>query len=317
MRARSPWAGVLALAGLSVVFAANHVAARVAFDHGASVSTAVVVRAAGTALAVAVLLRLTGVALALPTASAGRAIAIGLVLALQSFCVYSAVARIPVALALLTYNSFPILLALLSWATGGERPTRRTVIALPVILAGLALALDVPGVLGSSGGPPGAGRPGDGATGQAVTGGTGAGAGYAAGVGFALAASAAFALALLLTTRWLGAVDGRLRTMWTMATVAVAVGAAAAAGGGFAAPADATGWGALVLLTVLFCLAFTTLLVVLPRMGAVNNSAVLNIEPLASMALAWAILDQRIAPLQVGGALVVVGAILWMSAGRR
>jgi drug/metabolite transporter (DMT)-like permease len=293
------WAGLALVAGIAVVFASNHVAARLAFDHGTSVTTAVAVRSAATALAVWALLRATGTAASLPRTTRPRAIAIGLVLSLQSVFLYSAVARIPVALALLTFNTFPIVLALLSWASGGERPTRRTLVAMPVILAGLALALDVPGVLASGG------RSLEDAP------------RFAAGVGFGLAASLSFGLALMLTTRWLGQVDGRVRTVWTMVTVAIVVTGAGLAAGGFAWPRDAAGWTGLALLTVLYGIAFTSLFVVLPRLGAVNSAPVMNLEPIASMVLAWAILGQRIGPVQVAGAVLVVGAIVWLSSGRR
>jgi drug/metabolite transporter (DMT)-like permease len=298
--ARAHWLGFASLLAIAVVFAANHVAARLAFDHGVSVATAVAVRSAGTALAVAGLLALHGTSVGLPRATLGRALAIGLALSIQSFCLYSAVARLPVALALLTFNTFPILLAALSWATGGERPAPRTLAAMPVILFGLALALDVFGIAGP-GGATGADDP----------------ARFAAGVGFALAASASFAGALVLVARWLGAVDGRVRTFWTMATVAVVVSAAGASADAFALPRDPTGWLGLALLTVFYGAAITALFVVLPRLGAVNHSPVLNVEPIASMVLAWMVLDQRIAAVQIGGALLVVGAIVWMSTGRR
>jgi drug/metabolite transporter (DMT)-like permease len=289
------WAGVALLAGIAVVFASNHVAARLAFDHGTGVVTAVAVRSTATALAVAALLRATGTPARLAGATRGRAIAIGLVLAAQSVFLYSAVARIPVALALLTFNTFPIVLALLSWASGGERPARRTAIAMPVILAGLALALDAPRVAASGGAS--LDDP----------------ARFAAGVGFAIGASLTFATALLLTTRWLGEVDGRVRTLWSMGTVAAVSIAAGAAGSAFAWPQDAAGWTGLALLTVLYGSAFTSLFVVLPRLGAVNAAPALNIEPIASMVLAWALLGQRVGLLQVAGAVLVVGAIVWMN----
>jgi drug/metabolite transporter (DMT)-like permease len=89
------------------------------------------------------------------------------------------------------------------------------------------------------------------------------------------------------------------------------------AAGDFALPADGTGWFALALLTAFYGTAITSLFVVLPRLGAVNNMAVLNFEPIAVLGLAWLILDQTVAPRQIAGALIVVGAIAWMGAGRR
>jgi len=57
--------------------------------------------------------------------------------------------------------------------------------------------------------------------------------------------------------------------------------------------------------------------VLLLRLGAVNNVAVFNFEPIAVLGLAWLILGQAVAPLQIVGAFVVVGAIVWMGTGRR
>jgi len=283
------WVGIALLAAIAVVFGSNHVAARVAFDHGTNVTTAVAFRSAGTALFVLGLLLANGVSLALPAATRGRAALIGLMLAVQSYCLYSAVAVIPVALALLAFQTFPMVLALVSWVAGGERPSRRVLLAMPVALAGLALALDVYGRSGDV-----AGRWSE----------------IGAGVLWATGASLAFASVLFFTTKWLPAVDGRLRSFMIMSVVAVVTIAGGAVAGDFRLPADQTGWVALVLLAVFYGTAITSLFVVLPRLGAVNNSVVLNFEPIAVLAIAWMVLDQKVAPLQILGAFIVVGAII-------
>lgn len=283
------WVGIALLLAIAVAFGANHVAARVAFDHGANVTTAVAFRSAGTALFVLGLLLANGVSLALPAATRARAALIGLMLAVQSYCLYSAVALIPVALALLAFQTFPMVLALLSWAAGAERPSRRVLLAMPVALAGLALALEVYGGSGDV-----AGRWSE----------------IGEGVLWATGASLAFASVLFFTTKWLPAVDGRLRSFLIMSMVAASTIAGGAAAGDFRLPADNTGWIALALLVALYGTAITSMFVVLPRLGAVNNSVVLNFEPIAVLAIAWVVLDQRIAPLQVLGAFIVVGAIM-------
>ena len=43
----------------------------------------------------------------------------------------------------------------------------------------------------------------------------------------------------------------------------------------------------------------------------------LNFEPIAVLGLAWVILDQAVAPRQIIGAFVVVGAIVFANVGRR
>jgi len=288
--------GISLLLVIAVVFGSNHIAARIAFDHGVNVVSAVAIRSGGTALALLALLTALRVPLRLPAPTLGRAVIIGLVLAVQSYCLYSSVARLPVALALLAFNIYPMLFALMSWAAGMERPAPRTLIAMPVALVGLALALDV---AGKSGGL--AARWGE----------------IGAGVGFAVAAALAFALVLLLSARWLKGMDGRLRSCLTMGTCGAAVAAVAAASGTFALPGDGMGWLGLALLTLLYGSAITALFMLQPHLSAASDVVALNFEPVAVLILGWAILDQGIAPLQIAGALIVIGAIVALGTARR
>lgn len=68
---------------------------------------------------------------------------------------------------------------------------------------------------------------------------------------------------------------------------------------------------------MLYGTAFTVMFVLLPRLGVVGNSPILNVEPVAALLLAWALLDQRIAPVQWAGALLVVGAVMSLGLRRR
>ena len=285
---------------IATVFGSNHIAARVAFDHGSNVTTAVAFRSTGTALFVLMLLLLTKTSLRIERRNFARALVVGLLLAVQSYCLYSAVARIPVALALLAFNTHPMALSLLSWASGGERPAPRMLVAMPVALAGLALALDVWGGSGAH-----------------LSGSGGRWGEIGTGVLWASAASLSFAAAMLLTAHKLGGMDGRLRSFLTMSVVAVAAIAGGAAAGDFVLPADGTGWIALALLTAFYGIAITSLFVVLPRLGAVNNMAILNFEPIAVLGMAWLLLGQAVTSLQAVGAVVVVGAVMSMGSGRK
>ncbi len=280
---------------IATVFGSNHIAARYAFNHGVNITTAVAARSIGAALFVGVLLAASRVSFALPAATRWRAIGIGVLIALQGYFIYSAVARIPVALALLAFNTFPMMFTLLSWAVNKERPARRALVAMPVALAGLALALDV---FGASGGI--AGRWSE----------------IGAGVGWALGAAITFALALLLTSRWLKDVDGRVRTFLTMSTVALLLLATGALAGNLELPANPGAWLGLSLLMLFYGTAFTALFVLLPRLDALNNSAALNFEPIAVLFLAWATLGQSVAPMQIAGALIVVGAVVALGSAK-
>jgi drug/metabolite transporter (DMT)-like permease len=85
----------------------------------------------------------------------------------------------------------------------------------------------------------------------------------------------------------------------------------------FALPADSTGWIALFLVGLCYSAAVTSLFVVLPRIGVVNNSAALNFEPVAVLIMGWMLLGQTMAPLQIFGALIVIGAIVALSTGKK
>ena len=73
----------------------------------------------------------------------------------------------------------------------------------------------------------------------------------------------------------------------------------------------------LTLLTVLYGAAITAVFTVIPKLGAASKTAALNFEPIAVLGLAWIILDQSVAPGQIVGAFVVVGAIILLNTGKR
>jgi drug/metabolite transporter (DMT)-like permease len=282
---------------IALMMGANHVAARLAFDHGVDVLTAVALRSGVTALVVGALVWWQAVPRRLTPRHRKALPAIGLLIALQSFCLYSAVARLPVALALLAFNTYPLSTALWARVLYGHRPERRVLLAMPVMLAGLALALDVLGAASGLGAAAQWGRIG-------------------AGVAFALAASVTFGLALVWTQHEAGDLDGRLRTATTMGLVGVLALAAVGAQGGFHWPQAAPGWWGLALLTLLYGTAFTIMFTVLPRLGVVGNSAIMNVEPVFALGLAWVFLGQSIAPVQLLGAAVVVGTVMWLGLRR-
>lgn len=282
---------------IALMMGANHVAARLAFDHGVDVLTAVAFRSGVTALVVGTLVFWQGVPRALTPRHRRALPAIGLLIALQSFCLYSAVARLPVALALLAFNTYPLSTALWARVLYGHRPERRLLVAMPLLLAGLALALDVLGAASGLGAAAQWGRIG-------------------AGVAFALSASVSFGLALVWTQHEAGDLDGRLRTATTMSLVGVLALVAVGAQGGFHWPQAPAGWWGLALLTFLYGTAFTIMFTVLPRLGVVGNSAIMNVEPVFALGLAWVFLGQSIAPVQLLGAAIVVGTVIWLGLRR-
>jgi drug/metabolite transporter (DMT)-like permease len=223
---------------------------------------------------------------------------IGLLIGVQSLCLYSAVARLPVALALLAFNTYPLWTAFWAHTLKGERVEPALLRAMPVLLLGLALALDVAGAASGLGASAHWGRIG-------------------AGVAFSLAAAAAFGMALVFTQHDTAGLDGRVRTAATMGIVALAALISVAGQGGWALPQAPVGWWGLLGLTVLYGTAFTIMFTVLPRLGVVGGSPIMNVEPIFALLLAWAVLGQAVAPVQVLGGVLVVTTVVWLGLRRR
>ena len=97
---------------IALMMGANHVAARFAFNDGVDVATAVASRSIVTALVVLAILAVQGVRPRFTPRQRRALPAIGLLIGVQSLCIYSAVARLPVALALLAFNTYPLWTAL-------------------------------------------------------------------------------------------------------------------------------------------------------------------------------------------------------------
>ena len=277
---------------------ANHVAARFAFAHGVDVTTAIAVRSSLTALVVGLILWRAKVPLTLSAKHPRALRGVGFLIALQSYCLYSAVARLPVALALLGFNTYPLWIALWAHLLYKHQPEPAVLRVMPIMLIGLALALDV---LGASSGL--------GAQGQwAVIG---------EGVFFALAAAALFGIAMVLTQHEAGDLDGRVRTLSTMTCVAILAWLMIGTQTGLHLPDASEGWLGLCMLSLLYGTGFTIMFTVLPRLGVVGNSAIMNVEPVFALILAWILLDQAIAPIQLVGALVVVSTVMYLGLRKR
>lgn len=286
---------VLILATLACAFAGNHIAARLAFDAGAGLLLAILCRSGATALALACVVTWRRESPRLPAGCLGWQVLAGLLVGVQSLCIYSAVVRIPVGLALLVVNLSPVFLALFTWLFGGSPPTRRAALLMGGILCGLLIVLDVPHMLGA---------------GQALDG------RWLEGVLFSVGGAVAFALALWITGNRLAGVGGALRSLWTMGLVFAAALLAGWAGvfpGALALPQTGQGWWALALLVVLYGAAFSTLFICMPRLDIARNAPVMNVEPVAGLLLGWVVLDQTLAVGQLAGGVVVIACIVLLA----
>lgn len=287
------------LLGLGTGFATNHVSARIAFDHGAGLLTAILWRSGMSLICLTLLLLWQRHSLRFERKLWPWQLTLGLLVAFQSFCIFSAVARIPVGIALLVANTFPILLALLNWAVSGKRPSKASVVIMGMILFGLIWVLDAPMWFMNS---------------EQLS------STWFVGLLFAFGAATCFAFILWISENRLANLYGPVRSFYTIGIVffsMLGLSFTGALEGGTALPVDATGWFALIAVGFFYSCAFIGLFVLTPRLNLSQNAPALNIEPVASLILAWILLEQSLNGRQIfGSAMVVTGIIALASVHR-
>jgi drug/metabolite transporter, DME family len=212
---------------------------------------------------------------------------IGLMLALYQACYFAAIARVGVAVAtLVTLCLAPVIVATLSVALLGERPTRRILLALGCALAGIGCV-----VVAGSGGSRAALNLG----------------------GILLACGSALGYAIVtLAGR---AVAGRYHPLQINA-VAFATGALVllplAAATGFVASYPAQGWLLLAYLGLVpTALAYLLFVAGMRTTPATVASIATLLEPLTATVLAALLFGERLAPLGLlGGGLLVAAMVV-------
>jgi drug/metabolite transporter (DMT)-like permease len=258
----------------------------------------VLVRSFATALVVAAIVLWAGVSWRVDAKQRRGLLFVGLLIGAQSQLLYGAVSRLPVALALIAFNTYPLWTAMWERIVYGKAPDKAVLYALPILLSGLCLALDVFGAASGLSASAHAAQVG-------------------AGVGFGLAAGAVFGLSMVVMQYETTGLDGRVRTVNTLVIAGVMALAVIGVQGGPHWPESPIGWYALGALAFLYGTAFTIMFTVLPKLGVGNNIAIMNAEPVFALVMAWVILGQSIALSQIAGALLVVGTVIWLGLRKR
>jgi drug/metabolite transporter (DMT)-like permease len=226
---------------------------------------------------------------------AARATAAGLVLgltcfALQSALFFAALTRIDAALADLLIFVYPVLVTLAAVALGRERLSRRRAVALSVALTGVTLVL-----LG------GGGVPVD-----------------PRGAALALGSAVVYSAYILASASLLRRVDP------LVLAALVTTGAAAAFDGfGVLRGGVEPALGVRALALIAFTAIVPTVLVIAAFLGGVRRigpsraSILSTVEPVVTAALAFVVFGDRLGSLQLGGAGLVLAAVILLEARLR
>ena len=207
---------------------------------------------------------------------------------------HHAIAAVGAGIATVLGNLQVVVVGFLAWWLLGERPSRRLVLAVPVVLFGVVL---ISGVVG-------AGAYGDDPT---------------LGVVFGVGTSVAYAIFLLLLRQGSHDLRRSVGPLFDATVVAAVVSIALGpvSGGVDLVPSwPSTGWLVLLALTSQV-VGWLLIVVSLPRVPAALTSVILLLQPVASVALASVVLDERPSPVQLLGCVIVLAGVVAATAGRR
>ena len=291
MTSRPNWLGPCLAVVASISFAAGTTIAVVAYEAGAAPLSVITTRITFTLLVVFVLIRMTGGNLSLPPRDRALALAVGLVLAVQSYCHYEAIALLPVAIAILVMYFYPLLVGLISHALGRERMRPVLGVALLIALLGLFFVLDAPGADLDS-----------------------------RGIALAVGAAVTFAIVIVANASIIQRTGRSLPVTFHMnLSASVIFFVLCAVFGEFPLPDTKDGWIAFTAVPVFYSIGLICFFIAIGAIGAVKSSLIMNFEPVAAVVLAFIMLGQVLTPMQLLGAGLVVGAIIvgrWSPAGR-
>lgn len=256
-----------------------------AFAAGSNALTVVFVRNAVGTLVIALYLLATRAPLALSWRDHLVALAIGVVLAVNNIALNLSIERVPVAVAILTFYTYPLWMAVWSWLRGNELFRAKGAIGVVLAFVGLTLTLGVAPVLPDL-----------------------------AGVALALFSALAWVSVLVLSGHFLASTNIHARTLHMLGAASVVIFIVLLAFGAPTLPTGTIGLTALALIPLAYGAGMLGMLWATAKLGPMRATFLMNFEPIAVIALSALVLDQTLTALQlIGAALVIVSLVIFRS----
>ncbi len=279
-------AGYFFVAVTALFFGSAPTFAKLAFDAGTDPLSLQVFRFAITA---SLTLAAIGLAQHRPRIHRGQIVRLCLLAActaLSSYCYMTAVRYIPVAVASLTFFTFPLVVGPLAHVLKLDELTRRKSLAIVVGFAGLCMVL-------------------------------GANIGLDPyGIALAFVAGLSVAVSFVVSRPLTQTLPPLTITGFATGVPCLIYLAVGLADDAVHFPESLCGALGVIGNSLCFAVGLACLYASIARLGALRTAVLINLEPLVSVAAAFILLGQSITPLQMVGALVVVGGIVLMQSDR-
>lgn len=273
---------------VGMAFATNTSLAAVAYSGGATPIAVLLARTATAFIVLNLVLAARGVPRTLPPPQRRMALLIGTIFAGYSFAVLVSIQYLPVGLVVATFYTFPLMITVVEWSSGRQAFSARAALALLTAFFGIVCALNVFGA------PL-----------------------HRFGIMLCLLGAVGVTVVMTLSARARGSGDSRPVTLHMLGTALGIFTLVALLFGGAALPHTPYAWFGFIGAPVFYTFGIITLFIVYARIGPVKASMFMNIEPVTSVVLGYVLLDQRLAPVQLFGIALVVGAVLWVESAKR
>lgn len=279
--ARRHWLGIGLILLSAVCFSATSASAVIAYQGSANPIAVITVRFLGGIVLLALLLKFTGAPLVLPARDRWMALALGVLLAGQSFFLYSSFELIPVGLTMIIFYVYPLMVAMVESFIGHEKLSRAVWGALVFAFIGLVLVLNV--------------------TGEGMD---------MLGAVYAVIAGLGWGVLTILSSRVMKGGDARSVTLHMQIGALIIYLLICLVTLDVALPDTSRGWAGFLALPVVYTIAITAFFAAVSVIGSVRASLFMNIEPVVTICFGFVLLGQVLTLPQMLGAAFVISAII-------
>ena len=279
------WLGSAAALISAVAFSSNIVLSKLAYDFGANLHALNLVRATVLLGCLLVAVWLSGSRVSIKRNELYRCLALGVLLCAEMYLLLASVLFIPVAMAILVFYTYPIMIAVWTWRTGRHHLSYLGLGIMALAFIGLIITLTGSDTL--------------------LVGWDGRN-----GIALALVSGICLAAILLLSEQVLEKQPARIMMLYMLLSATAVVGFVSLFLAELTWPASLPGWLALCGSSVLYVVATLLLFKAVDLVGSLQTAIIDNTSPVWAMILGVIVLGQWLNAQQVIGASVTIAAVM-------
>jgi drug/metabolite transporter (DMT)-like permease len=265
----------------AIAFALNLVLAGVSYEYGANIHALNITRAFSFLVSLAIIVFVQGTSFKMPVKVRLMSLLLGILLCAEMYTLMGAIRTIPVALAVLIFYTYPMLIAGFRWMRRTEPFSLIDLVLLTIAFCGLGFVLiSSPVNLDTT------------------------------GMVFALAASIVMAMMLVASEYTLSRYDNYIVLLHTLIVVNVIIFFLTLTAVDLRWPSLLSGWLAFGGSSLLYVVATFLLFKAVSMIGPLKTAIIDNTAPVWAIIFGYMLLNQVLSLKQVAGAFVVMGAVI-------